>query len=103
MRYAIIDTDGEILSVDAMPHKERISIEVDDDFAPTYKKFDEKSKKFVENEEAKEKDRLAEVQNKRKSAYVEEADPLMFDYLEGKIEKSVWLEKKKEIRKRYPK
>lgn len=48
MRYAIIDTDGEILSVDAMPHKERISKEVEDDFVLTYKKFDEKSKKFVE-------------------------------------------------------
>lgn len=39
----------------------------------------------------------------RQSAYAREADPLGMQVLRGDLEKSVWLEKIAEIKKRYPK
>ena len=39
----------------------------------------------------------------RQSAYAREADPLGMQVLRGELEKSVWLEKIAEIKKRYPK
>lgn len=39
----------------------------------------------------------------RQSAYAREADPLGMQVLRGDIEKSVWLEKIEEIKKRHPK
>jgi len=39
----------------------------------------------------------------RKQAYREEADPLCAEFVRGDVEKSVWLEKIEEIKKRYPK
>lgn len=39
----------------------------------------------------------------RQSAYAREADPLGMQVLRGDVEKSVWLEKIEEIKKRYPK
>lgn len=46
---------------------------------------------------------LARTLQQRKAAYVEESDPLMYDYLQEKIEKKVWLDKVAEIKLRYPK
>lgn len=46
---------------------------------------------------------LARTLQQRKAAYVEESDPLMYDYLQEKIEKKVWLDKVAEIKARYPK
>lgn len=39
----------------------------------------------------------------RQSAYAREADPLGMQVMRGDVEKSVWLEKIAEIKKRYPK
>ena len=39
----------------------------------------------------------------RQSAYAREADPLGMQVLRGELEKTVWLEKIAEIKKRYPK
>lgn len=39
----------------------------------------------------------------RQIAYAREADPLGMQFTRGKVEKSVWLEKIEEIKKRYPK
>jgi len=39
----------------------------------------------------------------RQSEYAREADPLGLQVLRGDVEKSVWLEKIEEIKKRYPK
>lgn len=72
------------------------------------------NKKYFKGEEppkpAPTKDELAEL---RKQAYLEEADPLRYDYEEAVARygssskeavhaKLVWLEKKDEIRERYP-
>ena len=39
----------------------------------------------------------------RQNAYTREADPLCAQFVRGEVEKSVWLEKIDEIKKRYPK
>jgi hypothetical protein len=41
-------------------------------------------------------------QEARKIAYQNESDPLFFEYQRGDVEKSVWLQKIKEIKERYP-
>ncbi len=45
----------------------------------------------------------AYIDEKRQQAYSQEADPLAFQVLRGKIEKSIWLEKIDEIKSRYQK
>ena len=45
----------------------------------------------------------AHIDRVRQSAYQQEADPLGFKVLRGEIEKTEWLEKIAEIKKRYPK
>ncbi len=42
------------------------------------------------------------VERLRSEAYKNEADPLFFKYQREEIEKSVWLDKIKEIKERYP-
>ena len=45
---------------------------------------------------------LATAQRNRAAAYAAEADPLFFKFRAGELEESVWLEKRKEIRERFP-
>lgn len=45
---------------------------------------------------------LAEAQAARASAYTEEADPLFFEWRAGEGTEQAWLEKREEIRARYP-
>jgi len=49
------------------------------------------------------KSKLARTLESRKSAYMNESDPLMYDYLQDKIDKQVWLDKIVEIKERFPK
>ena len=42
------------------------------------------------------------AKSQRRFAYKKEADSLMANYIAEEIEKSVWLEKKEEIKKRFP-
>lgn len=43
-----------------------------------------------------------QMESKRKEAYEEEADPLFFKWQRGEVDKQEWLNKVKEIKKRYP-
>lgn len=47
--------------------------------------------------------KLQQCFSNRKAAYANESDGLFFDYQRGEIEKSVWENKVKEIKTRYPK
>ena len=42
------------------------------------------------------------AKSQRRLAYKKEADPLMASYIAEEIEKSVWLNKKTEIKNRFP-
>ncbi len=63
---------------------------------PTYKEIEKAEKDFLK---IFEKEKMSEL---RRKAYQEESDPLFFEYQRGDIEKSEWLEKIEEIKKRYP-
>lgn len=43
------------------------------------------------------------VSSVRKRAYIEESDPIFFEYQRGEREKSEWLDKVSEIKLKYPK
>ena len=45
---------------------------------------------------------IEKIQRLRRDAYQLESDPLFFEYQRGDIEKSVWIDKVKEIKDRYP-
>ena len=46
--------------------------------------------------------KLAVVHKQRQRAYREESDPLFFEYQQGEIDETTWLEKIAEIKARYP-
>lgn len=61
-----------------------------------------KKELYDENKLTKEEYNLY-IDEVRQTAYTTEADPLGMQVIRGELEKSIWLEKIEEIKKRYPK
>lgn len=55
-----------------------------------------------ETEKLKETRKNDSIKYSRSQAYLKESDPLFFKYQAGEITKEEWLEKRQEIRERFP-
>lgn len=64
---------------------------------PSKKEFEAKFKEVKANYE------LQQVNKKRQLAYQSESDPLFFKYQAGEATEKEWLDKRNEIKARYPK
>lgn len=95
--WAKVDKDGnKIPNNERMCYEHTISIK-DGVTKPTKKEFEAKYQEVKANYE------LQQVNRKRQSAYQAESDPLFFKYQAGEATEQDWLDKRNEIKVRFPK
>jgi hypothetical protein len=92
------DWEGILLESDSSTNQDRIvSWEHSTLLRPTEEQLNSVSEEeFIKNSQVK------LLKHNRSAAYQQEADPLFFKYQAGEVEKEEWLEKREEIRQRYP-